>query len=315
MEVEFTKAKYSTRVFAFSFDLLCMVISALLMILGSRAIVGELPFYKDALDTMQRVEIESGLYVETPSGNAMTLYEYYEPSDILDVTLANQNIDEKLQAFYANSEYFPENDGISLYNKAKLDSGYYVYEDDTHTNIVLTPNVDNNAVYEFLKSVCDNDAKQKMITNGDYISSVKTLNLSYVFLVLLVPIVLSIIIYEFIFPVIFRRGRKTLGKLVFKIAVVDSRGLTPTFGRFMARFGLLAIVELLLSAVTFCIPLIVSFTMLAVGKKQQSFHDYVAGTYVVDASTCNIFLNEKEYIEAHKKADEFELKKEDVSLF
>ena len=221
-----------------------------------------------------------------------------------------------LTEFYTNPTFFNQddpNDGLALYNQQKLNSGYFIYSDDSHTSIVKKGDKTYAETYVVYAKLMKEDAVTYLMKNNTYISNTRTINLSFIFLILLLPIVISVTIFEFIIPLIFRKGRKTLGKLLFKLAVVDKRGLSPSFWRFTARFAIFLFFEVLLSAVSFLIPLFVSIGMFAFSKTNQSFHDYVTLTYVVDTSNSLVYLNKQDLEEGKKKAEELEIKPTDVS--
>ena len=55
-------------------------------------------------------------------------------------------------------------------------------------------------------------------------------------------------------------------------------------------------IETVLSLFTFGVPLIASVSMFFFNKDNQSFHDYMVGTYVVSSENKRIFMTEKEYL-------------------
>ena len=99
-------------------------------------------------------------------------------------------------------------------------------------------------------------------------------------------------------PLFFKRGRKTLGKALYHIGLVDDRVLSPTFWRFSARFLIFLFAELLLSLFTLGIPYIISFSLMAFSKKRQGFPDYMLHLYEIDTSKANIYMD---YVEAELK--------------
>ena len=152
------------------------------------------------------------------------------------------------------------------------------------------------------------------MSNDEYMNINRNITLIFVFVELLIPILVSIIIYEFLIPVFDTHGKRTLGKRIFKIGIVDSRGLSPTFARFLCRFLLFLFAEVLLSVVALLIPIILSFTMVTFGKAGQAFHDYITGTYVVDISQDFICKNEKEYHDKHNLGEKFSPLSNDLEL-
>ena len=109
-----------------------------------------------------------------------------------------------------------------------------------------------------------------------------------------------------------RRGRKTIGKAIYHIGLVDDRLLAPTYARFTARFAILLFAELILSVFSFGIPYIISFSLMAFSKRKQGFPDYMLHLYEVDTSKANIYLD---YVEAqlknelHGEAIDFKMEK------
>lgn len=313
MEVTFEKAKFTHRVFAFMVDLFLMIVTALLLVLASRQLVGLTPFYSSAVNKIKDVQIASHLYVKDEKGDTVLLCEFYSPESEEDCEEYNVELDKALKEFYKDTYFFTE-DSSNLYLEQRMKTGYFIYTDDSHTDAAPKSDVLASTIYKTYTSLMKTEAVTYISKNVDYVSASKTINLSFIFLILLVPIVISVTIYEYIIPLCLKRGRKTLGKLAFKLGVVDEKGLSPSFWRFTARFALFLFVEILLSVVAFMIPFLVSMTMFYFSKKAQSFHDYVTATYVISTDGARVFMNENEYLETKKEAEEFELKADSVSL-
>ena len=104
-------------------------------------------------------------------------------------------------------------------------------------------------------------------------------------------------------PLIFKRGRKTIGKILYKIGLVeDSTCLNVKTGKIIARQAIVSFGEMILSPFTFCIPIIISFTMMAFSKKKQSFPDYMLSLTEIDTTYDKIYHSKDEIIldEIHK---------------
>ena len=315
MEVNFNKAKFSTRMLAFGADLLLMAITALGLVIASQAILMHVPFYKNAGQNIKNIQYESHLYIHGSDNEPLILCDYYSPTSEEEYKAACSDVDNALTAFYTDARFFDQEDpqdGIYLYNQQKLSSGYFIYEDESQTTITKKGDVSYEALFPVYATFMKENAVSYLVKYPGYLDSTRTINVSFIFLILLLPITLSVTIYEFIIPLIFRRGRKTIGKLILKLGVVDSRGLSPSFWRFLARFALFLFFEVLLSVVSFLIPLIVSISMFAFSKMNQSFHDYMTLTYVVDTSNASIFMNEEDYKKSQEKLKQLEVKAKDV---
>lgn len=111
---------------------------------------------------------------------------------------------------------------------------------------------------------------------------------------------------------IFRRGRKTFGKAIYRIGLVDSNFLSPKIGRTIARFCIFYFGVLILSVLTFGIPFFVSFSLMAFSKKKQGFPDYMLGLLEVDTYRTKIFMSTEEIalrgVNTHSKAVDFKVR-------
>lgn len=120
----------------------------------------------------------------------------------------------------------------------------------------------------------------------------------------------AVLVY-FIPTLIFRRGRKTLGRLLYRIGYVDPKYFSPGFWRNLIRFLIILFAELILSVVTFGLPLLISFSVMVFSKKKQSFPDYVVGMVEVDNLKQKIYYNKIEALSdkatIYKKAPDFKL--------
>ena len=63
---------------------------------------------------------------------------------------------------------------------------------------------------------------------------------------------------------------------------------------FTLRFVIFFFLEILLSLVTFGVPLFVSFSLMAFSKKKQTFHDYMLGIEEVDVESSKIYYSKDE---------------------
>ena len=97
------------------------------------------------------------------------------------------------------------------------------------------------------------------------------------------------------FPLVIKRGRRTIGMYIFRISVVASDALNPRGKTLLGRMLLQFFVLYLLSLFTIFIPVLVSVTMMHLSKSKQSFLDYMTRTYVVDTRKKEIYLDLAEY--------------------
>lgn len=314
-EINLSKAKYSSRLYAAALDFFIMTLIALAGVLLMQKICRSAPFFKAAGETLNEVERKSHLYHDDGKSNLTILSKFLTYEDENEIPDINSQLDSALKDFYTEPDFFDQTDpnsGLTLYTNERLNSGLFIWTSDEHIDVIPKTDTNIKDLHKFYCNAMENTATQYMMQYPQYVEATKIINLTFFFLILLIPIVLSVTICELVIPLIFKRGRKTLGKLLLKIGVVDSRGLSPKMGRFICRFLLFLFVEILLSLVSFGIPIIVSFTMFLLTKKNQGFHDYVANTVVVDTSNNRIFVNENEYFEKMSDAEKLDLYKKDI---
>jgi len=297
--LEYYKAPFGKRIFAFFFDAILMALVSLGLFAASRAILENSSSYRSAFQTYVNISTDSGLYVyKETEDNLVMITTYYSGN-----TYAEQNQKEEaaLKNYYTLSEFFPEGNGLSLYQKDKIgdsrigasdDLAYFIQNENSE--IVANPSYSDEKMHAFYV-----DAVNRAITyfnNVDaYVGASKTLSLGINFIIIPVSLSLSFIVFEFLLPLIFfRRGWQTLGMKIFNLSLLASNALSPKFKVFLVRFLWMFFVELLLSMVTFGVPLIVSFSMFAFRKDGQNFHDYMSGTYMVDSSEQSVYLSVQE---------------------
>lgn len=127
-----------------------------------------------------------------------------------------------------------------------------------------------------------------------YQSDLKIMSSSLFYIEIPVALFLGAVLIYLVPGFIFKRGRMTFGKKLMSIGLVDSRILSPTIPRFIARWAIFFVGEVVLSIFTFGVPLIVSFSMMAFTKNKQGFPDYMLGLIEVDENKQKIYMNRYE---------------------
>lgn len=315
MEIVYNKAPYGRRMFAALFDMACLfVLGSLLAWLYSLALPS-FSFYKEAQETSLTLQKESSLFVEK-DGLLIKIDKAYGDEKKED---ANTLYEAALKKFYVCDAFFPKGDGLSLYEEQKIGDKAIVDKDGVpyweRKGGSLSPKEGRTAedMNEFYISALNDYAYSYMNLNSDYVSSSRTIAYAGLYCI---PVVLniSLLVFGLLIPLCLRRGRKTLGKLIFGLGVLDVHALSPKWWHYLLRFLFLLIVEVDLSLVTFGLPLIISFSMFVFGKRGQTLHDYVTNTYVVDAKSKKIYLNIEEYSLAQEKLQEISLENEDFQI-
>lgn len=309
--VEFSKGKFSSRIFAYIFDFVCTVITTILLVLLTQVITMSVPSYKAILHNMEQLEISSHLYIENDKGEYVRLSRFYvDPKDDEELKAFNNKLDEGLIMFYSDPLFFDQSDpesGLYLYNIQKIPEGNEysdLFVKDVFGNPKESATASLEDLYNFYCRALEQDAVAYLMTNNEYMNSSRTITLVFFFIELLIPIVISATLFSYIIPLFDKHGRRSLGKRIFKLGVVDSKGLSPTIGRFTCRFLVYLLLEIIISIPILLIPMIISFSMLTFSSLGQSLHDYFCSTYVVDISQNYICKDEDEYDKRHAVGEE-----------
>jgi uncharacterized RDD family membrane protein YckC len=311
-EVMYQKAPFSKRILAATLDFIILFVVASLLAWGGNAILGNLGFFKDASNTYDDLQVASSLFVKN-DGKITKIDKYYASEAVAD---QNRYYEPALDSFYSNTLFFESAEaGKKIYDAQKVGSSaivdasgaaYFVVDAGGHPikRVGLT-DAEYNA---FLVSALDNHAYSYLQNNNDYLASSKTMLWSYVVGAVIV-LNISLVLVCLVVPLCFSRGKRTFGKAIMKLGVLDVHALSPSWQHYLLRFIFMLFVEVDLSLVSFGIPLFVSFSMLVFSKIGQPLHDYVCNTYVVDASSQSIYKTQEEYEEAKKHIDSINISK------
>lgn len=331
ISVNYTEPKFWHRVMANFVDFFLFVVLLFISFIAVRSIVLNVPYYKNTDQKINDIQLASGLYVKDQVDSNKTVdivyfldkYVALYGSEFDGVNKEDPNepptgkigkIVAAVNKFieYCSNESVTSNDRykelVSYYDSMRLDA---VTSDGIH---YFVKDGDNIIPNETLASVAE---KRQLYYKNVYVPIVEKRCLPFltsnvaeyracyrtqfnflVFLELPVALVVAAILVYFVPPLFFRRGRRTLGKALYRIGLVDDRILSPTFWRFTARFLIFLFSELLLSLFTLGIPYIISFSIMAFSKKKQGFPDYMLHLYEVDTSKANIYMD---YVEAQLK--------------
>ena len=338
-EIIYYRPKFHRRVLANLLDAILLIFLTAGLFLLNRFIVSQTPTYKRNMETLEEIKLDSGLFREE-SGNRLTDVISYLNSDTNYNTEAKKNeasasIDKFLayakekcseedyakivkdyddfrlasSMTYVNSEsplsgtalFVKNSDGVIVENSVFFESGAYapsIYS-YYYTN-AYSPYIDNHC-QAFLTT-----------TIPQYYDLTKYFALMLIFADALPAYLLSGILVYYIPMICFTRGRTTLGKALYRVGLVDRRVLSPRFGRITARFAIFFFGELCLSLVTFGLPFILSFSLMAFSKNKQGFPDYMLGLTEIDMYRTKIYKSfdeaDLDKVNSHKKPVDFRMK-------
>ncbi|MGP1413680.1 MAG: RDD family protein [Bacillales bacterium] len=311
IKIEYERANPIRVIFSNLLDFLLVSFLSLSIFIGVKKIFESSNVYVDNLNQFNTLKINSKLYIKDKD-KIVDIVSYYEEKNDLTSRVIKNNLKEAINNF---NQFMIGSPKVNNDNKKKI---IEVYEEKLleKTNTYL----DKNTMKEYSLFVKYNEIieenKEFKIPNKTYINFYKKyifdialaefngwnedvlilnkyFSNTFIFKEVPISLVISLILYFYIIPLIFSRGKQTLGRLAFKIGVVNKELLSPSFLQYTLNFLLFFFLECMLSIV-FLIPLIISFTMFLITINQQNFHNYMTNFNLIDVSNHKIYKNKDE---------------------
>ncbi len=334
-QIIYYRPKFHRRVLANFIDILIFAILFVSFFALDRFIVDNTATYKNNFNQYDSIRLDSGIYARDGNNQISDIitilnsnsaynnqYKKQKSKEAIDQFLTYANTvcsvdDYKYMAkdyddFRMNSDMIYKN-ASSAYNNTPL---FVKDGDEVVENPVLldpeayVPNIYgyyyNNAYTPYI----DGHLQGFLTTRiPGYYELVKYFALTLIFADIVPAYLFTGILVYYIPTICFTRGRTTLGKAIYRIGLVDSRVLSPTFARTTAKFAIFYFAELILSVVTFGIPYLISFSMMVFTKGKQSFPEYMLGLTEIDMSRTKIYKSFQEAdldkINSHKEPVNF----------
>ena len=274
-------------------DAFFYIFLSVLLFALSNTVMPHVPAYAEVIAKRESIQADSGLYVD---GQDIAAYVASAGSPYTTVATQKDYLSDKLETFYQTQKYCPVS-ALSEYRSrqalARSSSGLDLFElvDGKLVERPLAP----QEFLTFYTGELRNHALAALFQNEGYLKTTQTIYLvavgqgafwataNYFFFYLIVPVCL------------FRNGRQTFGRKIFRLGYVNRHAISPRRGNFMLR----SLVEYLffvpLAAVTFLIPLFISAGMLFLSETSQDLPDYLFGHYMVDVSKDDVYSDPSQY--------------------
>ena len=307
-EIEYYRPKFTRKLAASFMDAFIFSLLSLLFVVISKAIGDVTPTYKQNSSELDTIKLDSGLFLEDNDGLVRDVVTIYNLDTETNSSVVEKEVVNSINNFFTyvdnNLSHELYESMIKEFDELRLDQKLiYSYEGNTYKLFVQSDGkvVKNNEVVipsksyiSFYKNYIDNYALGYFHSKIDRVVTLEKY-FSYVMAIeVIVGVLVGSIINYYVFPLIFRRNRYTLGRLTYKIGLVNKDVLHVSFGQFTLRFLIIFFLEIALSFVTFGIPIIFSFTMSLVTKKKQYFHDYLLGIEEVDLQDNQVYYSKDE---------------------
>lgn len=306
IEIRYIRPKFHRRVLANVLDAIIFAFAFIGLFLGMRAIVTSNSYYQSVDSSMNSIKLESSLYVKDSSNKLTDTVTYLKNDSDLSASTRKSSAKKTIDSFIvylgekagADSQKKVQDDYDSYRLKSTLTYENVAYFIKSGNKIIDNPDCAATDQTYFEKAYApyiDTECQGYLLTEvPGYYDMNKYMSRIVLFLEIPVAYALSGILVYLIPACCFVRGHMSLGKALYHIGMVDSRFLNVKWGRFFARFAIFYFAELLLSLVTFGIPLLISFSLMAFSKKKQGFPDYMLGIQEVDTSRNKIYKSFEE---------------------
>lgn len=307
-EIEYYRPKFTRKLAASFMDAFIFSLLSLLFVVISKALGDITPTYKQNSSELDTIKLDSGLFLEDNDGLVRDVVTIYNLDTETNSSVVEKEVVNSINNFFTyvdnNLSHELYESMIKEFDELRLDQKLiYSYEGNTYKLFIQKDGkvVKNNEVVipsksyiSFYKDYIDNYALGYFHSKIDRVVTLEKY-FSYVMAIeVIVGVLVGSIINYYVFPLIFRRNRYTLGRLTYKIGLVNKDVLHVSFGQFTLRFLIIFFLEIVLSFVTFGIPIIFSFTMSLVTKKKQYFHDYLLGIEEVDLQDNQVYYSKDE---------------------
>ncbi len=258
-EVIMLKAPMLKRICAYIIDFFVFVCFLFLISVIVNPIINSFSDVKRCKQEYYNIAMESGIFKGTNFDN---------------LTFISEDYDEKLTIFY--EKY----DEIKNYTDLKANEykKYFEYDEATNTYIPIKDEKEMAIVYE---TILNNQCTKILSKNSAYLDYSIRIT-SYQILELLISGVIGAIINYIALPLVLKNGQ-TLGKKLLQLYIISLNGdYHCTWIKLVFRSIVFILGEILLGVISFGVIPIFSLVLALVSKKEQSLHDFIVGTTVVD---------------------------------
>ncbi len=296
IEIKASTPKFSRLGASALFDALTVILLSFLLSLAVFPIYFATPAYQEMTSLREEVMVGSRLY-EKHDGGVRLISTALKEDDALTYGAKNESLSsslsycytvylneelegkglERLNGYYASCAY----EGTSLFSS----DGSRLLEDERYDEAYF------NAYSEVAESHGANDLSLKKgfseartkILWGYLVSFLIAFSLSCIALLLVVPLCL-------------KKGKRTLGMQLTKLAYLDQWGFSPSWQRWALHFLFQWILILCGAFFSFGVTIVFSCAFSAWRKDHQGISDYVLALYPVDASSSEIHEKEEELL-------------------
>ena len=318
IEISYYQARFTQKCGAILLDFVLFVLLSLALFVGIKSIVEATPYFQEINQKYDEARLNSSLYIYNKDIERVEdIVTYLNRNTTMSASNKETFLVDHINDFFDSlpndkDELIEEYRQFLLDEDRNLNGVKYFVEVDGE--VIKNPDTSisiNDYIENVYKPYIDNiGLAQFIIKTPNVIDYQRYQSNMLIFLEIPLAAILGAIIIWYIIPVIFWRGKKTLGRLAFRTGLLGKDNMSLKLGTFTIRFLIFFFAEFLLSVVTFCIPLIISLTMSGFSKKKQNFHDYMLNIREVDTYGAKIYKDKYEIYRESAKTQfkDFKLK-------
>lgn len=315
MDVEYSVPKMHRRLLSIFIDLFLAFFTAFVIFSLANIGITKAPFYQTNLKTREDIQLSSGLYTEKDD-SVSSWVDILEDDDEKSYREKKEILAPIILDFYNNETFFSDTTALTEYGKRRLS---YLYSDaslfETKDGVIQEiEGASPEGLYTFYKSEINSYANGYLLSTSSYVVTTRVIFITGI-VEFLISLTISVFIYYLVFPLwVFKRGRLTLGRKLFKIGLVASNALNVKTSSYVWRFLFIYFINFVVGFLSFSLSDIVSLSMLIFSKRQQDLVDYVFNQYMVDLKDDEIYLDYGDFMEAKQAKDKAKLENQDFNL-
>lgn len=279
-KITYKKPKWLRRFSSALLDLIIFLVLTLLLSLASDPLASIMLHGKDAKQTYYDFAVSTHLYTYDENNNIVKISDittfdanlgYFYSNCINKQEEYNLKKKDKADMFHLDESTNKYVENAYDYNDFDIKSKYIVFYNEVRDYCV------NNYLDDYLNQFDDYLKAKKTYTMTNYLSILLSTTVSLLLVYLLIPFI--------------NKNYKTVGKMAFRLKVISISNIDPKPTKLQILFRQLITIffEYILSISTialigFPIPVvfIISIVLLLVTKYNQSLHDLICQTIVID---------------------------------
>ena len=302
IEFNYELPRFTRLISSYLADFFIFLFLSILLIVPGVFILEAIPNFQNVLNTRNQILVDSKLYIK--KDKLIRLDTFYKEDTNLTYNEKSEELNLRLTYFFTtfiNNDL--ENKGLETYNNIKSKGNFEGDKlfDENFNRVLINSDYDETYFNFYLDAY--NTALGYLQVNKSYVENRNNVIFGYVLTIILASSV-SFITLFLIIPLIFNRGKKTLGMLFTHLSLINIRAFSVSNKCFCFRFLFQFFVMFLASLFSFLIPILISFGFLIFSKRRQTLTNYIFNTYIVYNENQIVYLNLKEYQIKNKKLKE-----------